>query len=126
MTDHPSHNLGDLDIEMARRIDVICRRFEADWRAGRRPRIEDSLDDVPEALRPVLRAELIALECELRPADKTITPPETGAATPAETRLDAPSAAEAPTIAPAHPPIRHHGWIGTLLGPRRRYPVSPR
>jgi hypothetical protein len=30
MSDRPSDNLGGLDIEMARRIDEVCRRFEAD------------------------------------------------------------------------------------------------
>jgi hypothetical protein len=34
MTDRPSHNLHGLDIILARRIDQVCRRFEADWRAG--------------------------------------------------------------------------------------------
>jgi hypothetical protein len=47
MNDRPSHNLDGLDIEMARRIDEVCHRFEADWREGRRPRIEDSLLEVP-------------------------------------------------------------------------------
>jgi hypothetical protein len=41
MNELPSHNLDGLDIDLARRIDEICRRFEADRRAGRRPRIED-------------------------------------------------------------------------------------
>ncbi len=44
MTDRPSHNLDGLDIGLARRIDEVCRRFEADWRAGRQPHIEDYLD----------------------------------------------------------------------------------
>ena len=46
MSDRPSHNLDGLDIDLARRIDEVCRRFEADWREGRRPRIEDYLVDV--------------------------------------------------------------------------------
>ena len=46
MSDRPSHNLGGLDIDLARRIDEVCRRFEADWRAGRQPRIDDYLVDV--------------------------------------------------------------------------------
>jgi hypothetical protein len=41
MSDRPSHNLSGLDIELARRIEQVCRQFEADWREGRRPRIED-------------------------------------------------------------------------------------
>ncbi len=46
MSDRPSENLGDMEIESARRIDEVCRRFEADWREGRQPRIEDYLVDV--------------------------------------------------------------------------------
>jgi hypothetical protein len=30
MSDRPSHNLSGLNIDLARRIDAICRRFEAD------------------------------------------------------------------------------------------------
>ena len=52
MSDRPSHNLGGLDIDLARRIDEVCRRFEADWREGRQPRIEDYLADVPDEGRP--------------------------------------------------------------------------
>jgi len=40
MGDRPSHNLDGLDIELARHIDAVCRKFEADWREGRQPRIE--------------------------------------------------------------------------------------
>src|SRR4051794_25507595 len=48
------------------RVDVICDRFEADWKAGRRPRIEDYLFQVDEDERPVLLHELLPLELELR------------------------------------------------------------
>jgi hypothetical protein len=41
MSDRPSSNLGDLDIDLARRIDEVCRRFEAAWREKCQPRIED-------------------------------------------------------------------------------------
>jgi len=41
MSDEPSHNPDRLDIDLARRIDAVCRRFEADWRQGRQPRIEE-------------------------------------------------------------------------------------
>jgi hypothetical protein len=70
MSDRPSGNLGGLDIELSRRIDEICRRFEADWRQGRRPRIEDYLVDVPDHGRPALRAELTALEREVRQSEE--------------------------------------------------------
>jgi WD40 repeat protein len=88
----PSHNLGGLDIALVRRIDEVGRRFESDWRAGHRPRIDAYLDGVAEEGRAALRAELIALEHELSRVDETMTRPESA------------PIAEAPTIAPAGPP----------------------
>src|SRR5271166_6328177 len=35
MSDRLSHNLDGLDIDLARCVDEVCRRFEADWRQGR-------------------------------------------------------------------------------------------
>ena len=66
MSDRPSDNLGGLDIGLARQIDEVCRRFEAAWRARCQPRIDDYLVDVVDEGRPALRAELEALERELR------------------------------------------------------------
>jgi eukaryotic-like serine/threonine-protein kinase len=48
------------------RIDAACDRFEDAWRAGQRPRIEDSLAAADEADRPALFGELLGLELELR------------------------------------------------------------
>jgi serine/threonine-protein kinase len=49
------------------RINELCERFEAAWRAGGiRPRIEDVLESAPELDRSPLAAELVALELELR------------------------------------------------------------
>jgi len=53
-------------IDATRRIDIVSRRFEADWRQGRHPRIEDYLVEVPDEGRPALKAELEALDRELR------------------------------------------------------------
>ncbi len=105
MSDRPSHNLAGLDIEMARRIDEACRRFEADVREGRQSRIDDYLADVPDSERPALLVELEALERELRPSEATVARPEASPSTPPEphTALN-PSIAEAPTIAPGPPP----------------------
>ena len=66
MTDRPSRLLEGLGLDLARRIDADCRRFEADWRQGRHPRIEDYLVEVPDEGRPALKAELEDLERELR------------------------------------------------------------
>ena len=44
-----------------------CDRYEAAWREGRRPRIEDYLAEAPEPERAALSLrELLALELELR------------------------------------------------------------
>ena len=48
------------------RIDEMCDRFEAAWREGLAPRIEDYLAEAEEADRPALFQELMALERELR------------------------------------------------------------
>jgi Protein kinase domain len=106
MTDRPSHNLDGLDTDLARRIDEGCRRFEADWREGRQPRIDDYLVDVPDEGRAALRAELSALERELRQSDETAARPESGPPTTPEPRTaPTPSTiAEAPTIALGTPP----------------------
>ncbi len=48
------------------RLVAACDRFEADWRAGRGPRIEGILDEAPEVDRPGLLRGLLPLELELR------------------------------------------------------------
>jgi serine/threonine protein kinase len=53
-----------LRVSSARRVNDQCERFEAEWRAGRRPRIEGHLDETPE--RDTLLFELLKLELELR------------------------------------------------------------
>ena len=49
-------------------VDRACDAFEAAWRAGFRPRLEEFLGGVPEPARPALLRELIASELELRRA----------------------------------------------------------
>ena len=65
MSEQPSSHQNDLEIGLARRVDVICRRFEADLREGGQPSIDQYLLDVPDHDRSALRAELEALEGEL-------------------------------------------------------------
>ena len=55
-----------LPLDVARRLDPICDRFEDDWLAGRRPRLEEFLDRVPPADRLTLLAELLGLELDYR------------------------------------------------------------
>jgi serine/threonine protein kinase len=53
------HSLGG-------QIEAVCDRFEAAWKAGRRPSIECHLDGEPEARRAVLFRELLVLELAYR------------------------------------------------------------
>ncbi|HEX8200954.1 MAG TPA: serine/threonine-protein kinase, partial [Isosphaeraceae bacterium] len=62
----PANDPESLPLSQARRVNAACERFEAAWRAGRRPRIEEELGPAPEPERPALLTELIALEVELR------------------------------------------------------------
>jgi serine/threonine protein kinase/formylglycine-generating enzyme required for sulfatase activity len=58
-----------------RRVNERCDRFEAAWRAGERPRIEDYLADTPEPERSLLLRELLALELAYRRRHgETLTP----------------------------------------------------
>ncbi len=100
MSEQPSHNLGGLEIDLARRVDAICRRFEADWREGYHPRPENYLLEIPKEGRPAPRAELEAVEGELRPSNETVARPEDGLATAPELRTTRPPSivAEAPIM----------------------------
>jgi serine/threonine-protein kinase len=55
-----------LPLEVARRFDPICDRFEDDWLAGRRPQLEPFLELVAQADRPALLRELLALDLDYR------------------------------------------------------------
>jgi eukaryotic-like serine/threonine-protein kinase len=101
MNEPSGPRFDDLDLELERQIDAICRRFEADWRAGKRPAIDDYLAEIPNKGRPALRAELAALESELRQSDDTMARPQSTGAS--EAPLPA-TVAEAPTMAPGPPP----------------------
>jgi serine/threonine-protein kinase len=48
------------------RLERICDRFESEWRAGRRARIEDYLADLSPAARPAVLRELLLLELAYR------------------------------------------------------------
>ena len=48
------------------RVDDVCRRFEADWRAGRTPRLEEFLGGVEGDERKGLLWELLQVEVEYR------------------------------------------------------------
>jgi eukaryotic-like serine/threonine-protein kinase len=105
MTDRTSNHLHNLDIKLARRIDEIYLRFEADWREGRRPSVQDCLGEIPDDGRPALRAELKALERELRPPEQPVARPEASPSVDLEpdTARELTTIDEAPTFAPRTP-----------------------
>jgi WD40 repeat protein/predicted Ser/Thr protein kinase len=55
-----------LPLDVARRVDRVCTAFEAAWRAGRRPRVEDCLAGEPGAVARALLPELLLVELEYR------------------------------------------------------------
>jgi serine/threonine-protein kinase len=57
---------GGRQTRSSERVDEACDQFEAAWRGGLEPRIEDYLAEADETDRPALLGELIALERELR------------------------------------------------------------
>jgi hypothetical protein len=65
MSQEPAKRMDDLDLQVVRRIDAACRRFEEDWRFHGRASIDTYLWDVPEQARPALLVELEALASEL-------------------------------------------------------------
>ena len=81
-------------------IDRACHRFEADWRAGRRPAIEDCLAGTAGPDRAALLRELLAVELEYRasagvrpdPAEyRARFPVDTGLVDAALARMEVPS-----------------------------------
>ncbi len=59
-------NSADPSLSVAQRVDAACDRFEAEWKAGRRPRMEDYLNAAPPSDREALRQALTALVLELQ------------------------------------------------------------
>src|SRR5262249_26027356 len=66
ITEVPPITDDQLPVSPARRVDAACDRFEAAWRGGQDPRIEDFLETAAERERPALLRALITLEVELR------------------------------------------------------------
>jgi WD40 repeat protein len=58
--------VSEATLSLGRRIDETCNRFEAAWRAGAAPRIEDFLDSWAGTERGVLLQELVALDADYR------------------------------------------------------------
>ena len=68
MTGEQIFDRANLSSQLLEQIDAVCDRFEADWLAGRNPRIEDALGDSPNAEHSVLLHELIVLDLDLKQA----------------------------------------------------------
>jgi WD40 repeat protein len=62
----PAWEGESLPLTLAGSIDRACDRYEAEWKAGRRPQIEAHLAESPEHERPALLRELMLLEIEFR------------------------------------------------------------
>src|SRR5262249_4411138 len=54
--------------QIGRDVDEACDRFEAAWRAGERPSIEDFLGDRSDRANPVRLRYLLAVELDYRRA----------------------------------------------------------
>jgi hypothetical protein len=61
---------GNRSPSLGGRVEEMCDRFEAAWKAGRRPPIEDYLGEVPEARQPAFFRELLVLTYRDRAGDR--------------------------------------------------------
>jgi WD40 repeat protein/tRNA A-37 threonylcarbamoyl transferase component Bud32 len=68
MSELPRPSGAPATVSQALRVDQVCSRFEREWRAGGRPRIEDYLVEAPEPEpeRGALLEQLLLLELEYR------------------------------------------------------------
>src|SRR6266849_193910 len=55
-----------MPLSLDKRVNQACDRFEAAWKEGQRPRIEEYLADVPEPDRAEFLREILRLKIELR------------------------------------------------------------
>ena len=97
-------------------IDAICDRFEAAWKAGQRPRIEDYLCSLPEQARVSLFRQLLAVDLHYRRAAgesvdesqyRERFPHYQNAVADAFPTLDHRSGTDRPLAKPDHPPSPH-------------------
>jgi len=67
---------ASLPLPLAREVEAAYQRFEAAWRAGQRPPIEDHVGGLPGPARAVLFCELLELELSCRRRAGEIVRPE--------------------------------------------------
>jgi serine/threonine-protein kinase len=66
MNEDSLSSTASLPLSSERRLDAVCDRYEAAWRAGQKPTIEPYLAEVTESERLPLFRLLLPLELELR------------------------------------------------------------
>jgi tRNA A-37 threonylcarbamoyl transferase component Bud32 len=80
----PSATDNDLALELELQVHRVCTRYEEAWKAavhsGSGPRLDDYLQEVPEAARAVLKRELEFLDAHYRRPSAVPTVSEAGAA----------------------------------------------
>ena len=62
----PEQSAQSLPVTELMEIERVCCQFEAAWKAGRQPKVEDYLADSAEPRRSELRRELEAIDAEYR------------------------------------------------------------
>ena len=66
MNDIDHGNDASLPLDVERRIDAVCMRFEVGWQAGTSPRLEDFLGETAGPERHELLRELLRVELDWR------------------------------------------------------------
>ncbi|HLJ97382.1 MAG TPA: serine/threonine-protein kinase, partial [Gemmataceae bacterium] len=59
-------DLPSLPLALARRVDEVCERYEAAWKSGRRPSLQEYIEGIGEPVRSALLQELVPLDLEYR------------------------------------------------------------
>jgi WD40 repeat protein len=115
----PARGIDDLPPTQALHAEQVCRRFEAAWKAGQRPRIEDYLEGTAEPERRALLHELIQVEIEYRQQAQDELRPE-------EYRQRFPTLDSQwlPVSDPAHT-ASHPRGLAADLPPRQTVPAVP-
>lgn len=87
---------ADPSLSVAERVDAACDRFEAEWKAGRCPRIDDFLAAARASDRAVLQPALLALYLELSGGGEADTSATRSSVRSGDDRRSSGGASEAP------------------------------
>ena len=66
MSEASSSATDSFSVEVLRRVDEVCRRFEEAWKRDQPPRLEDFLVEAKGSERTLLLGELLRLELHYR------------------------------------------------------------